>query len=211
MPRSAPFLTSLVLPFAIAAPALLSPAHAGDLNIQLTDESGRPVADAVVTVKPAAGLPKRPITFPWAPTMVQQNIVFNPHVLIVPVGATVHFPNKDKVRHHIYSFSKPAKFEIKLFGSDQSRSYVFKSAGAVALGCNIHDQMNGFIKVVDTPYAGKSDGTGRVRIAGLPNGAAQVTIWHPSLRAKDNEIVASVPIGAGAVSRSFALTVRAGR
>ena len=136
-------------------------AIAGDLDLRLVDAAGKPVADAVVTVHPAGGVPKRPISFPWGTTMVQQNITFTPHVLIVPVGATVRFPNRDKVRHHIYSFSKPARFEIKLFGRDESRSYTFTSAGAVALGCNIHDTMSAFIKVVDTPFAAKSNAAGQ--------------------------------------------------
>lgn len=119
-------------PFALTC--LAAPALAGYLNLKLVDAAGRPVADAVVTVRPAGGVPAGPIRFSWPNTMVQQNIAFVPHVLVVPVGATVRFPNKDKVRHHVYSFSKPAKFEIKLFGQDETRSYTFTSTGAVALG-----------------------------------------------------------------------------
>lgn len=193
---------------AIGIPA----ARAGDLDLKIVDAAGRPVSDAVVTVRPAGGVPAGPIRFPWGTTMVQENIAFAPHVLIVPVGATVRFPNHDKVRHHVYSFSKPAKFEIKLFGKDETRSYTFKSAGAVALGCNIHDQMSGFIKVVDTPFAAKSNAAGQVRVAGLAVGTAQVTIWHPQMKAKDNEqlILVSVP-GSGSVVKSAAVTLRAGR
>ena len=141
--------------------------------------------------------------------MVQQNIAFSPHVLIVPVGATVSFPNRDKVRHHIYSFSKPAKFEIKLFARDETRSYNFLSAGAVALGCNIHDSMSGFIKVVDTPFAAKSGADGRLRITGLPGGTARVTVWHPEARGKDNETVLNVALNAtGSITRAVTLTLR---
>ena len=83
--------------------------------------------------------------------MAQENISFSPHVLIVPVGATVAFPNHDRVRHHVYSVSKPKKFDIKLYGRDETRTEAFDKPGVVALGCNIHDQMSGFIIVVDTP------------------------------------------------------------
>ncbi|MFY9352515.1 MAG: methylamine utilization protein [Sphingobium sp.] len=197
-----------VATLAIGIPA----ARAGDLDLKIVDAAGRPVSDAVVTVRPAGGVPAGPIRFPWGTTMVQENIAFAPHVLIVPVGATVRFPNHDKVRHHVYSFSKPAKFEIKLFGKDETRSYTFKSAGAVALGCNIHDQMSGFIKVVDTPFAAKSNAAGQVRVAGLAAGTAQVTIWHPQMKAKDNEqlILVSVP-GSGSVAKSATVALRAGR
>jgi plastocyanin len=184
------------------------PALAGSLDLWLTDTKGAPVEDAVITVHPASGSPKGPISFPWGITMVQQNIAFGPHVLIVPVGATVRFPNKDKVRHHVYSFSRPAKFEIKLFGKDETRSYKFTTEGSVALGCNIHDSMSGFIKVVDTPFAAKSNVSGAARLNGLPSGSARVTIWHSKLRGKDNEMIVSVPLTDGNVSRSIKLALR---
>jgi plastocyanin len=186
----------LLLPLLlISAPAL-----AGDLAVTVFDSAGKPVADAVATFYPARPVAKRPISFPWAAVMAQEGIAFVPHVLIVPVGATVRFPNRDKVRHHVYSFSKPAKFEMKLFGKDETRSYTFTSAGAVALGCNIHDSMSGFIKVVDTPFAGKSDGAGRVRLSGVPTGPGRVVIWHPLMRAKDNEIILPATVGAAGVT-----------
>ena len=65
----------------------------------------------------------------------------------MPVGATVSFPNRDKVRHHVYSFSAAKKFDLKLYGRDETRSVVFDKPGVVALGCNIHDVMSGFIVV----------------------------------------------------------------
>ncbi|MDO7835599.1 methylamine utilization protein [Sphingobium sp. HBC34] len=192
------------------ATLLGSPAsHAGDIDLKIVDAAGRPVSNAVVTVRPAGGVPDGPIRFPWGTTMVQENVAFSPHVLIVPVGATVRFPNHDKVRHHVYSFSKPARFEIKLFGKDETRSYTFKTAGAVALGCNIHDQMSGFIKVVDTPFAAKSGADGQVRIPRLAAGTAQVTIWHPLMKARNNEQLLLVPVpGNGSVSRNISVALR---
>jgi len=199
--------------FIVTLLSLLSgPAIAGDLDLRLVDAAGRPVSDAVVTVRPAGGIPAGAIRFPWGTTMTQQDIAFAPHVLIVPVGATVRFPNKDKVRHHIYSFSKPAKFEIKLFGQDETRSYTFISAGAVALGCNIHDQMSGFIKVVDTPFATKSNAAGQARISGLATGTAQVTVWHPLLKGKDNELLLNIPVPAsGSVGKTVPLALRSAK
>ena len=201
--------TLTILSATLLLPLGMPVALAGDLDLKIVDTAGRPVSDAVVTVRPAGGIPAGPIRFPWGTTMVQENIAFSPHVLIVPVGATVRFPNHDKVRHHVYSFSKPAKFEIKLFGKDETRSYTFQTAGAVALGCNIHDSMSGFIKVVDTPYAAKSGANGQVGIDGLAAGTARVTIWHPLLKAKDNEQQMLVPVpGSGSVARTVTLALR---
>lgn len=201
--RIVPFLLSL----ALAAAAV--PAFAGDLALSFVDQAGKPVPDVVVTVKPAAGVPKGPIAFPWPYQMMQQNIMFVPHVLIVPVGTTVPFPNKDNVRHHVYSFSKPAKFDFKLYGHDETRSYTFTTAGAVAVGCNIHDSMSGYIKVVDTPFAAKSAASGAARIGAVPAGKAVMTIWHPMLRTKDNEIVVPIDVTSATLARTMTLALRA--
>ena len=133
-----------------------APALAGNLTVSVRDAAGRPVQDAVVTLHPAAGVPRGPIRFPWALRVAQQDIQFQPYVLIVPVGGTVAFPNMDRVRHQVYSFSRGQRFEIELYGRDESRSHTFRTVGVAAIGCNIHDQMVGYIKVVDTPWAAKS-------------------------------------------------------
>ena len=199
-------LLALIL-MLILAPAT---AMAGDLVMTVRDSTGKAVPNAVVMVKPAAGVPAGPIRFPWPYSVAQQNIQFDPFVLIVPVGATVAFPNKDKVRHHVYSFSAGNKFELKLFGKDESRSVVFKAVGVAAIGCNIHDQMVGFIQVVDTPFAVKTDAAGLATIRGVPAGAASIRIWHPYLRAPRNELVRPATFAAsGAVRDAVTVELRA--
>ncbi len=195
---------------AITAATLFAlPAQAGNVGIRVVDGGGKPVTDAVVTVHPSAGVPSGPIRFPWANQVIQKNIAFNPGTLIVAVGATVTFPNQDKVRHHVYSFSRPARFELKLFGRDDSRGYTFKTAGAVALGCNIHDSMTGFIKVVDTPFAAKTNATGGTLVEGVTGGKAKLTVWHPRLRAKDNEAVFDLDVPAsGEIAKRIQIVLR---
>lgn len=196
------------LTLAALAALIALPAHAGTVSIQVVDAAGKPIPDAVVTVHPAAGAPAGPIRFPWGTAMTQQNIAFVPSTLIVPVGATVTFPNRDKVRHHVYSFSRPAKFELKLFGRDETRSYTFKTTGAVALGCNIHDAMQGFIKVVDTPFAGKTAANGIAAIPGVTAGRARLTVWHPRMRGKENESVFAFEVPAGDTAKRIQVATR---
>jgi hypothetical protein len=182
---------------------------AGDLNLTVRDTAGKPVRGAVISVYPAAGLPAGPIRFPWPYVMAQQNIQFDPQVLIVPVGAAVAFPNRDKVRHHVYSFSPKNKFELKLYGREAAPDVTFRTAGAAAIGCNIHDVMVAFVRVVDTPYALKTDGNGAASIRGLPGGAARVVVWHPSLKAAKNEMTVQATIPAsGAVALAQAIELR---
>lgn len=168
--------------------------------LTVKDARGIPVRDAVVTLHPAAGIAMPGAGAFGALRMSQEDLAFKPDTLVVPVGAAVGFPNRDKVRHHVYSFSKAARFEMKLYGREESRSQTFAVAGSVALGCNIHDKMKGYLKVVDTPFAAKTDEYGNVRLSGMPGGAATVRLWHPRHRAKDNETSYPVEVAAGAVT-----------
>jgi plastocyanin len=174
--------------------AFMSPlrALAGDVAVSVHTPQGQPIANAVVTVAaPHTG----PIRFPWTYQVAQQNLQFDPFVLVVPVGADVAFPNRDTVRHHVYSFSPTKTFELKLYGQDETRVVHFDKPGIVPLGCNIHDNMVAFIVVVDTPYAAKTDAAGNAVIHGVPAGAQPVKVWHPYLRAPGNALAftAAVP------------------
>jgi hypothetical protein len=176
---------------------ITSVAHAGDLTVSVRDAGGRPVRDAVVTVRPDAGVPRGPIRFSWPLRIAQRDVQFQPYVLIAPVGATVSFPNLDRVRHHVYSFSRGNRFEIELFGQDQTRTHAFAAVGTAALGCNIHDQMLAYVRVVDTPWAAKTDATGDVTISSIPPGPARLVVWHPRLNVRGNESAYTLTIGTG--------------
>ena len=181
------FLTLLALLFATGA-------SAADLTVQVKGVDGAPVADSVVMVYPAAGGGDGPIHFDWPQVMAQQNLQFVPFVLVAPVGGVVAFPNRDKVRHHVYSFSPTHPFELKLYGQDQTRTVKFDKAGVVALGCNIHDSMVGFIRVVDTPYAARTGADGVAVVHDIPAGDATLRVWRPYLKAPNNEIARPVAL-----------------
>jgi hypothetical protein len=170
------------------------------LALQIFDQRGLPIEGAVIEIAPPPGN-ARPLAFPWRSAMAQHNLAFQPGTLIVPVGADVAFPNLDTVRHSIYSFSKNARFQIDLYGRDQTRSQRFTVAGTVALGCNIHDKMRGYLRVVSTPFAAATDLNGLGRIDGLAAGSYRVTIWHPRLRAAANEMVQTVVLAPGQPAR----------
>ena len=186
------------------------PAQAADLTVSVRGADGKPIPDAVVTVYPNGQPTKGPIKFSWPYQVAQQNIQFNPFVLIVPVGAEVAFPNFDKVRHHVYSFSAGNKFELKLYGREENRVVKLPAVGVAAIGCNIHDQMVGFIKVVDTAYAAKSDAAGNAVIRGLPEGPVVARIWQPYLRAPKNEKTLTTTVVRGAVRETATIELRSG-
>jgi plastocyanin len=175
---------------------------AGDLTVSVRDAAGRPVRDAVVTVHPAAGA-SGPIRFAWPLRVTQQQMQFQPYVLVAPVGQAVSFPNLDRVRHHVYSFSRGNRFEIELYGRDETRSHTFRTAGTVAIGCNIHDQMLAYIRVVDTPFAAKTEASGDVVLRNVPAGAATLRIWHPTLNVRGNETSRAITVTAAAGRQTF--------
>jgi plastocyanin len=168
-------LRALVLAAAFFS-ALIGSAAAEKTTFIVTDSAGKPVKDAVVMVASSAS---GPIKFSWPLEMKQKDLAFDPFVLIVPVGAEVTFPNLDRVRHHVYSFSKGNKFELKLYGKEEARSVTLEKAGIAAIGCNIHDEMVAYIRVVDTPYAAKTGADGKVTLD-LPATATTATVWHPN-------------------------------
>jgi plastocyanin len=195
------FLSALAL--ALVAAIAPAAAHAATVTITVRQPDGTPLTDGVVLVDSAAA--PRPV--PRGPyAMEQKQIAFQPHVLIVPVGAQVAFPNRDSVRHHVYSFSKAKRFDLKLYGREDQRSIVFDTAGVVALGCNIHDTMSGFVIVTATPFYARTDAQGRVTIPGVPAGAVTLRLWSPSIRAAGNVLAQAATVPAAGYATT--LTIR---
>ena len=165
------------------------PAMAATLNVQVVDASGRTLGDAAVYAEPLA--PSAPGHAREA-EIEQKSRKFMPIMTVVQTGAQISFPNNDTVRHHVYSFSPTKPFELKLYSGTPGSPILFDKPGTVVIGCNIHDQMVAYIQVVNTPYFGKSDDTGHVRIAGLPPGKYRLKAWHyqlpPSSPPVENEI-----------------------
>lgn len=177
------------------------------VRFQIVDDRGLPVRDAVIEIHPDAK-PSGPIRFPWKMGMAQKDQQFVPGTLVIAKGSTVAFPNLDRVRHSIYSFSKPARFEIELYGQDQTRTHTFPITGSVKLGCNIHDHMRGYIRITDTPFAGKTDAQGNLILQGVAKGAATVTVWHPQLRAPGNAATSRYTIAGGSQAHKIAVSLR---
>lgn len=146
----------------------------GAAVVQVQDQQGQALADAVILV--ADGVSRSPQ--PVAAIMDQVNRQFAPQVLVVQVGQAVSFPNSDNIRHHVYSFSDPKPFEIRLYSGVPSAPVIFDRAGVVVLGCNIHDQMVGYILVASGQLPLQSDSDGLIN---LPDELlrAPMQIWHP--------------------------------
>lgn len=152
-------------------------AVAGSLEVLVTTPEGRPVEDFALVLE----APSAPAARKGRATILQQDREFSPYLTIVQTGTAIEFPNRDAFKHHVYSFSQPKIFEIKLYAGKPARPVVFDKPGIVALGCNIHDWMEAYVLVVDTPYFARTGSDGRARIANVPAGAYRLKLWHPRL------------------------------
>ncbi len=114
--------------------------------------------------------------------MDQQNHQFVPHVLVVRTGTAVTFPNSDNVSHHVYSFSPTKPFELGLYKGNVYPPVVFDKPGIVVVGCNIHDSMLGYIRVVDTPHFAVTNEQGVAVLDAVPSGNYAVDVWTPRVR-----------------------------
>ncbi len=161
---------------------LATGSFAGTLNARVTGSGGAAVSGAIVSASPAGQgvLAAKPGT---KATMIQENKQFAPFVLPVQVGTTVDFPNYDPFRHQVYSFSPAKTFELKLYGGSEVGTVTFEKEGAVALGCNIHDNMLAYVYVLGTPYFAAADSGGQAALPNLPAGAYTVKVWHPNQKA----------------------------
>lgn len=158
---------------------LTGAASAGSLRVQVLDSAGKPLEGAVVSlVSDAARRAVRPLP---EQEISQENKQFVPSVRVVTVGTLVRFPNRDSVRHHVYSFSPAKKFEIKLYAGTPAAPVLFDQPGVAVLGCNIHDQMVGWVVVLNTPYFAQTDAQGQALLEGMPAGAHQLRAWHARL------------------------------
>ena len=153
-------------------------AGAAGLAARVTGVDGKPTADAVVIAVPETGVPAR-TGKPTVETVDQIGKEFTPYVKVIRIGSSVSFPNKDNVRHHVYSFSPAKTFELPLYKGTPAEPVQFDKPGIVRIGCNIHDWMIGYIYVAETPYAGKTGKHGVIELEGLPPGRYHVRAWHP--------------------------------
>jgi len=110
--------------------------------------------------------------------IVQKNKTFQPHLLVVPVGAVVDFPNRDPFFHNVFSLFDGKRFDLGLYEAGSTNSVRFDRLGVSFLFCNIHPEMSAVVVAVDTPYYATSDRAGNVTIPNVPDGKYQLHVWY---------------------------------
>lgn len=198
-----PFLARLGL-FACLAVSLPAAEFSGAIT---NSKGGAPLADATLALIPL-DQPAPPPAADAHVDIAQEGQEFYDFVTIVQAGTKVTFPNRDSVQHHVYSLSKPKKFELPLYNPGEKESRIFETSGLVTLGCNIHDWMIAYLIVVPTPWFAKTDHTGRATLS-APAGRYRLEVWHPRLSAPATQ---EVTLAEGTpVQRDVSLTLKPDR
>jgi plastocyanin len=183
-------------------------ASAATLTVQVVGSDGKPLPEAVVflesreakaAAKPMAGV-----------EVAQVERKFVPQITVLTVGSELRFPNRDTVRHHVYSFSPAKTFELKLYAGTPANPVTFDKPGIAVLGCNIHDQMVAWVVIVETPYHATAGKTGTLKID-APAGHYRLRTWHaglpPGAPASDEALV--LPAGGAGITVKLPLVAGA--
>jgi plastocyanin len=151
-------------------------------------KDGPNVSQAVLWLSPvqmSARTPVEPAHPPYR--MLQKDKQFTPHLLVVPTGSSVEFPNADPFFHNVFSLFDGKRFDLGLYESGTSRSVTFDREGISYIFCNIHPKMAAVILTLSTPYYAVSKTDGRVVIHGVPPGEYQLHVWSERARLLDTE------------------------
>jgi plastocyanin len=183
-------------------------AGAAQLRVLVTDQKGKPVADAVVGAQPSPGAPLPEPPPARTHTIDQVALTFVPYLEVLRPGDRVVFRNGDRTRHHVYSFSAAKSFEFMLNPGQSSTPLLLDRAGVVAVGCNIHDSMVTYLYVTQAPWIARTGADGSV-VLELPDGSYTLRAWHPRLRPGRAEAVLErvVPGSPAAQALTFTLAL----
>jgi plastocyanin len=143
-----------------------------------TAPSSSHMQNVVVWLSPAdARTPTRP--FPVGRLrLTQHHKSFEPHLLVVPVGAVVEFPNRDPFFHNVFSLFEGKRFDLGLYEAGTTRNVSFDRPGVSYIFCNIHAEMSAVVIALDTPYFGISNRSGEVVIPQVPVGRYTMKVWY---------------------------------
>jgi hypothetical protein len=116
---------------------------------------------------------------------VQKDKQFTPHLLVIPTGSTVDFPNLDPFFHNVFSLFNGERFDLGLYESGSSRTVHFDHDGVSYIFCNIHPEMSAVVITLSTPYYNVSPADGSVRLHAVPPGSYEMHVWAEASSAND--------------------------
>jgi plastocyanin len=165
---------------------------AGRIVILEKDNKPSPdLGDAVVYLEGVAtpATAAAPVTVEIAIT----DKVYAPHVVVVPVGSTVRFPNHDPFNHNVFSLTEPNTFDLGLYGRGETRSWTFQQPGLVRVYCNVHPRMVAYVHVMANRLYAQPGQDGSFTIENVPQGRHRLHVWHERI---PTEVIKEVTAGA---------------
>ncbi|MGD1097680.1 MAG: carboxypeptidase regulatory-like domain-containing protein [Bryobacteraceae bacterium] len=157
-------------------------------NITGTVSGGKGISVVYLEATPGKTFPPPAKSF----DMDQRSLLFQPHILVVPLGATVEFLNSDNLAHNIFwpsvSGNKKLGHNLGTWPTGQKRAFKFDTPGIVPLLCNVHPEMAGYIVVAPTPFYAETDASGSYKIANVPDGTYTISAWHEGLKIESKPI-----------------------
>ena len=181
-------------------PAPPAKAKIGQLAGNLKIDGKAPSGLGVIMLTPAKGGGKKRV----AKTRIieQRGKEFAPHVMAIPVGSTVSFPNFDQIYHNVFSLSKSKAFDLGMYKNGETREMKFDKPGIVRLGCNLHAAMSAYLIVVAAPHYVVVDKDGKFNFKALAPGKYKVQVWNEGA---GDPMDAEVEIKEGANEKDFEL------
>ncbi len=158
---------------------------AAEIRVTVRTPAGAAVRGAVVELRSPATAAPLPRAAGDTPVIRQRDQRFVPEVVAIKPGDSVRFPNDDPVMHHVYSLSPTKPFELPLYGNDEIPAIAFEREGIVRIGCNIHDNMRGYIYISDAYAFGVTADDGAFTFGQVAAGDYDLTVWHPRMRDGD--------------------------
>jgi len=154
--------------------------QAAPLSVRVMAPDATGVSGVAVYLE--SGVPM-PVAAPRRTVEIQQkDKSFAPYLTVIGNNDKVVFTNRDDITHHIYSVNGPARFSFKIREGEENADQQFNQPGIIAMGCNIHDWMSGYLLVADAAYATTTDSDGWARFDAIEPGDYRVVAWHPQMR-----------------------------
>jgi hypothetical protein len=170
-----PKLVSVVLLLAAAASA--QQRSQVRVHLAIPGQAKGAQTPAVVWLKPINGTPDLAFLPQRKYRLLQKNRMFTPHLLVIPVGSTVDFPNADPFFHNVFSLFDGKRFDLGLYEAGSDKQVVFSREGVSYIFCNIHPEMSAVVLALTTPLYAVADQSGSAVVNGVPHGDYQLVVW----------------------------------
>jgi hypothetical protein len=196
-------LPAIAVAFATLAALPLTAANVTGKVTFVTKRGQNPVAaETLIWLEPLSG--KAPRRAPGMFQIVTRNKMLIPHVLAIPIGSTVAFPNDDPISHNLFSLSSNNAFDLGLYRKGAGKSQKFDAPGVVNVYCNVHPNMSAVIHVLSTPYFRFADANGAFSVDDVPPGKYRLVVWNEQGGQSEAPLIDVTPSG---LSQAVTLTL----